>query len=95
MWEQILSAAISAHRAGNGCGGRSMLFARQVRTQAEAQVLGTIARELLCGNLDGARSCLRALTEDVIPPMTAPTRVGDRLMREPASTERTDHDHRT
>ena len=68
VWEEVVSAVISARRAGNGCGGKSLLFVRRVRTQAEAQVLGTIALELLCGNLDGARSCLRALTEDRTAP---------------------------
>jgi hypothetical protein len=64
MWDEILIALIRARRVDSGGTGKSLLTAYRVRSQVEAQVLGVIARDLLCGNLDGARSCLAALAED-------------------------------
>jgi hypothetical protein len=63
-WNALVLGLLRARRLRSATGGGSLLIATGVRDRTDAQVLGVIARELLCNNLDGARSCLRALAED-------------------------------
>jgi hypothetical protein len=64
VWTDLIQALMWARRVRTGSGGGSLLVAGGIKKQAEAQVLGTLAIEFLTGNLDGGRSCLRALAED-------------------------------
>jgi hypothetical protein len=62
--DEILIRLLRLRRLRTATGGHSLIQATGVRTRVEAQVLGTLVRELNVGNPDGAQSCLAALVED-------------------------------